>query len=163
MDRGNTRRLSVIRAECGYSRKELAKASGVSEHTIVEYETEIRLATPRTMDKLCKALGVARSEVAIDYVTGHNAGWARRALEANDPQVCDKGVERFRAQANVQVGQRLTRKLSSHVGGAGWIEMEVIEIRPFYFRARAVRGGWCECFGWHDFLTGNDYVRRIHR
>ena len=67
MDRGNTRRLSAIRAERGYSRKELAKASGVSEHTIVEYETEIRLATPKTMDKLCKALGVARSEVAIQY------------------------------------------------------------------------------------------------
>lgn len=160
MDKEDTRRLATIRAERGYSRKELAKVSGVSEYTIMEYETEMRLATPGTMDKLCKALGIARSEVAIDYATGHNAGWAKKALETNDPQVCGKGVERFRAQADVQIGQRLKRKLSSHVGGAGWVEMEVVEIRPLYFRAKSIGGGWCECFDWQDFLTGNDYVKK---
>ncbi len=56
--------LEILRIEKGYSQRELAKVSGVSQATISLIEKEGRQARPAAMKKIADALGIGIFEIA---------------------------------------------------------------------------------------------------
>lgn len=52
------RDLKRIRMERGFSQSDLAQTVGITVTTISNYETGVKTPSPRTMKKLCEALGV---------------------------------------------------------------------------------------------------------
>lgn len=144
-------RIKQARTAKGLTQKQLGREVGVSHVRVSMWERGREIPSPAQMQDIAITLGTSISSIFPDYVGKEPPSPGRLEIST---------LAGLRKSAEVQVGQKMLRRISLHGEGDAWRPATVVQTYPRFFRICMDKSGYSECINYQAFLCGEG-IRRM--